>query len=155
MAKKQTKTIGGWKTDMPLWLIGLLALLLMPRVVLHDLHVVPFDSTVYVFWAVAPLVVWLVVALLRKTKRPFYDFVVLGLCYGLFLALTHQILWNASWGDNPPHIGGNLAGQFDPLTESLILRTAAFISSVVTGLVTGIVFGVIAGLATWVRKRAV
>jgi hypothetical protein len=69
--------------------------------------------------------------------------------------LTHQILWDASWGGNPPHIGGNLAGKFSPIAESLILRAFALGSSIATGLVFGVAFGIVAVLAMNLRDRQV
>jgi hypothetical protein len=67
--------------------------------------------------------------------------------------LTHQILWDASWGDAVPHIGGNLAGKLNPIVESLILRAFAVGSSIVTGIVFGVAFGLVAALAMRVRNR--
>ena len=133
--------------------IALLAALTLPRVVAHDLRLIEIDSPAYTVLAVAPLLIWLLVAILRKTQRPFFDFLVLGLVYGLFLGLTHQILWDASWAGNPPHMGGNLAGKFNPLVESLILRAFALGSSIVTGLVFGAAFGIVAFVAMKVRDR--
>jgi hypothetical protein len=148
----EKKYINKFKPDLPLSSIALLALLFIPRVVFHDLKLIAFDAFFYKFLAVAPLIIVLLVALLRRTKRPFYDFLLFGLMYGLFLALTHQILWDVSWGSNLPHIGGNLEGKFSPVTEGLILRTFAFISSVITGLVAGVAFGVIATVAAKIRS---
>jgi hypothetical protein len=141
--------------DLPLLYIVLLAALTLPRVVIHDLGLIEIDSPVYTALAVAPLLIWLLVAVFRKTQRPIFDFLVLGLAYGVFLGLTHQILWDASWGGNPPHIGGNLTGKFSPIVESLILRAFALGSSVATGLVFGAAFGLVAFLATKVRNRHV
>ena len=140
---------------LPLAYIVLLAALTLPRVVVHDLGLLEIDSPVYTILAVAPLLIWLLVAVFRKTQRPLVDFLVLGLAYGLFLGLTHQILWDASWGGNPPHIGGNLTGKLSPIAESLILRAFALGSSIVTGLVFGAAFGVVALLATKLRNRQV
>ena len=133
--------------------ILLLPSLLIPRVVVHDLHLMPINGTSYTLLAVVPLLVWLVVAVARRTEQPMREFLMYGLVYGLLLATAHQISWTASWGANVPHLGGNLAGKLDPLTESLLLRTAAFLSSVATGLVTGALFGGVALLAGRVLRR--
>ena len=111
------------------------------------------DGAAYTALAVAPLLIWLLVAMFRPTTRPFFDFLVVGFAYGAFLGLTHQILWDASWGDQVPHIGGNLAGKFSPLVESLILRAFALGSSIVTGLVFGAAFGLVAVVARKLRGR--
>ena len=78
---------------------------------------------------------------------------LIGLAYGLLLALAHQVLWDISWGDNLPRLHGNLEGKLNPAVEALLLRAAAFISSVVTGLVTGLVFGLIATASAKVQDR--
>lgn len=141
-------------TDMSLWLLLGLALLSIPRVVVHDLEAVSFDSLVYKALAIVPLLIYLGVALFRKNKRPLYDFVVMGLLFGFFLALTHQVFWNAAFGDNPPRLGDNLEGQLSPATEEVLMRIATFISSIVTGVVTGLIFGVVALIAKKVRGRS-
>jgi hypothetical protein len=125
----------------------------VPRVVVHDLKLIPIDGVVYTALAVVPLFIWFLVAIFRNSARPFYDFIVLGLVYGCLLGVTHQILWDASWGSEVPHIGGNLAGKLSPTAEGLILRAFALGSSVMTGLVFGAAFGVVAFVASKVRDR--
>ena len=125
----------------------------MPRVVVHDLKLIPIDGVAYTALAVVPLLIWFLVAVFRKSAKPFYDFIVLGLLYGCLLGVTHQVLWDASWGTDVPHIGGNLAGKLNPTAESLILRAFALGSSVITGLVFGAAFGVVAFVASKVRDR--
>ena len=144
-----------FEPDLPIIAIALLAALTLPRVVAHDLRLIEIDGPAYTALAIAPLLIWLLVALFRRTERPFFDFLVLGLVYGLFLGLTHQILWDASWAGNPPHIGGNLAGKINPFVESLILRAFALGSSIVTGLVFGAAFGIVALVAMKLRDRRV
>lgn len=140
------------ETDLPLAIIGILAILPIPRVVLHDLHAVSFDSLPYKLLAVVPFVAWIGVAVLRKTKRPFVDFLTLGLAFGMLLALTHQLLWDAAWGANPPRIEGNLAGQLAPSVESVVLRAASVASGLMTGLMTGLAAGLVAFGAMKLRK---
>lgn len=140
------------KTDIPFWIIVVLALLAIPRVFIHDLHLLPLDSSIYRLLALGPLVGWVLLATLRNNKRPVYDFIILGLVFGLLLAITHQLTWEASWGDNPPQLHGNLAGQLDPTIEGLLLRGAAVISSLVTGVVFGCIVALIAWVTTTMRR---
>lgn len=140
------------KTDLPLVVIGILAVLPIPRVVLHDLQAVSFDSLLYKLLAVVPFMAWIGVAVLRKTKRPFADFLTLGLAFGVLLALTHQLLWDVAWGGNLPRLEGGLSGQLSPAVEAAILRTASVISSLMTGLMTGLAAGLVAFGATKLRK---
>lgn len=132
-------------------LLGL-ALLAIPRVVVHDLKMVPLDSGFYRALAIAPLVIWLGAAMFWKTSRPVRDFLVLGLCFGVLLGVTHQVLWDAAWGGNTPHIGGNFEGKLSPLVESLVLRGFALGSSLVTGLVFGAPFVLVALGASKLRR---
>jgi hypothetical protein len=142
------------KTDLPFTHIITLAALGVPRVILHDLKLVSFDSPIYKVLAVGPLLIWLLVAIFYKTKSPFHLFIVLGLMFGLLLGVTHQMTWVASWGDNMPHLHGNLEGKLDPTLESLLLRTAAFISSIFTGLFAGVVLGAVSFMSQKVRAKA-
>jgi hypothetical protein len=136
-------------TSLPILLIIVLAALAVPRAVLHDLHAIPLDSPIYTVLAIVPFAIWALFALLGKSKRPIYDFLVLGIIFGLMLAITHQLTWDASWGGNLPHLHGNLEGKLNPVVESLLLRTAAFISS----LLTGVVFGGIVALIAWMTFK--
>jgi hypothetical protein len=139
-------------SNFPLLLVIMLAIIMIPRVVLHDLRVIPLDSVWYKIAAVGPLVAWLGFAVFGRTRRPFYNFLLVGLCFGLLLGVTHQLLWTASWGTNPPHLGGNLAGTMSPIVEELVLRAAAFVSSLGTGLIFGMAFGLIAVAASKLRR---
>jgi hypothetical protein len=129
-----------------------LPLIMIPRVVVHDLHLLPLTSPVYSLMALIPLGVWAFVAATRKTEHPLREFLFIGAVYGVLLGLTHQILWDASFGNNVPHIGGNLAGKLDPFWEEVVLRKFAFISSIGTGLVTGALFGLAAVLGRRMRS---
>jgi len=132
-----------------------LAILAIPRAVVHDLRLMPLDSVGYKTLAIVPFALWFIVAILRRTKKPFVDFLAVGLVSGILLGLAHQLTWEASWGSNLPHLHGNLEGKLNPLLESFLLRSATFISSVVTGLVFGAIFGVIASAASAIRTHAV
>jgi hypothetical protein len=61
------------------------------------------------------------------------------------------VLWSASFGDNQPSLGGNLAGALSPATEAVLLRTFAFGSS----LLTGVGVGVATGAAGWLLSRLI
>lgn len=137
------------KTDLSFVVIFILAALAVPRVILHDLHLIDLESFPYKIMATIPFLVWLGVALFRKTTRPFADFLTLGVVFGLLLALTHQILWTASWQAAPPQ----LHTELDPVVEEIILRVAAAISSVLTGIMLGAVFGLVAWVSSEIRAK--
>jgi hypothetical protein len=128
-------------------LVGL-ALLAVPRVVLHDLGVVQEGTLVNGLLVFGPSAVWIVTAVLTRVPNPLLTLVAVGVIYGVFLATGHQVLWNTAWAGDPPQLGGNLAGQLSTAAESLILRAAAALSSLVTGSLVGAVSGLVAwGLA--------
>lgn len=124
-------------------LIGL-ALLGIPRVVLHDLHLLHEGTVVNAVFVFVPLIVWIVVVLWRRVPNAFVTVLVIGAFYGVLLALGHQLLWGISFGDSPPRLGGNLA-NLDPSIQEMIMRFFAAMSS----LFTGVVVGAITGLVAW------
>lgn len=124
-------------------IIGL-ALLAVPRVILHDLDLIHEGTATNALFVFLPPVVWIVVALAARVPKPFVTILAIGICYGVFLALGHQLLWGVSIADDPPRLGGNLAG-LDPAAQAIIFRVFAILSS----LVTGAVVGAIAGLVAW------
>lgn len=124
-------------------IIGL-ALLAAPRVILHDLDIIHEGTAINAVFVFLPPVVWIVVALVARVPNPFVTILAIGVCYGILLALGHQLLWGVHVGDNPPQLGGNLTG-LDPAVQTVIFRFFAFLSS----LVTGAVVGAIAGLVAW------
>ncbi|GAA0504629.1 hypothetical protein Ade02nite_70430 [Paractinoplanes deccanensis] len=126
-----------------------LALLAVPRVVLHDLDVVQEGDAVNLLLVFVPLVIWIVVAVLAKVPRPFLTLLVVGAIYGVFLALVHQLLWDRSVGAGAA-LGGNLEGRLPPGAEEFVIRTFAVVSSLFTGLLAGAVTGLVA----WGASRA-
>ncbi|SFO34437.1 hypothetical protein SAMN05216207_104611 [Pseudonocardia ammonioxydans] len=133
------------------WAVLGLAALGVPRVVAHDLGPVGgVTNTLLVF---VPILVWLgVVVSLHLVRpeivRPFTTLLAIGSTYGVLVGVAHQLLWPWAF-DTPPRLGGNLAGAVSPTVESLLLRTFAFGSS----LLTGVAVGVVVGAAGWVLVR--
>ena len=78
----------------------------------------------YYVLALTPFAVWLAVAVVRPSRRPFRDFLVLGVLYGLSLVLVHQLFWNAaaSLGHRPPGIAVDFADRFRPELHEAALR---------------------------------
>ncbi|PXY32821.1 hypothetical protein BAY60_08475 [Prauserella muralis] len=133
----------------PLAVAGL-AVLAVPRAVLHDLDAAgPALNAVLVF---APPVVWVLVVLALRVPSPMRALLAVGLVYGLLLAVTHQVLWSESFTEEPT-LGGNLVGVLDPGTETVLLRAFAFVSSVVTGTVVGALAGAVASLLARLLPR--
>jgi hypothetical protein len=130
--------------------IILLAAIAAIRVPLHDLGIVPEGTVVSWLLVCVPLAIWLSVVLRRRVPNPFLALAAVGLAYGVMLAVIHQLLWVAAYDGSPPRLGGNLEGVLSPGLEADVLRTFAFLSSLVTGTVLGAIVGVIA----WVIERA-
>jgi hypothetical protein len=132
---------------LPLLSIIGLALLAAPRVVLHDLGIIDEGTAINALFVVIPPIAWIAVTLAASVPRPILTLIAIGACYGVLLALGHQLLWGVSFADGPPRLGGNLSG-LDPAAQSAILRTVAVLSS----LITGTVVGAICGLVAWVLR---
>lgn len=127
-----------------------LALLAAPRVVLHDLDLIHEGTFVNALFVFVPPIIWIAVVLWKRVPNPFVTLLVTGLCYGILLAVGHQVLWDSAFGGAPPSLGGNLSG-LDPAAQSVILRLFAVISSVFTG----VIVGAITGLVAWGLGKAV
>jgi len=125
----------------PLWVILGLGALGVPRVVLHDLDV--GAQPVYVALTIGPPVVWLAYLIRARPGRVTMSGLLIGCVYGVFLAVTHQVLWTEAF-DEPPKLGGNLEGELEPWLENLVLRGAAVLSSIGTGAAIGLVVGLLA-----------
>ncbi|MEU7589500.1 hypothetical protein AB0A95_24780 [Micromonospora sp. NPDC049230] len=130
-------------------LIGL-ALLAVPRVILHDLDAIQEGDFVNFLLVFVPPVIWIVVALVVRAPKPFLTLLVVGGIYGVFLTLVHQLLWNRSVGDDVT-LGGNLENKLSAGTEELVIRVFATFSSLFTGLLVGAV----AGLVVWGASKLV
>ncbi|MCC9195087.1 hypothetical protein LOC59_15730 [Arthrobacter sp. zg-Y916] len=117
---------------MPLTLMAGLALLGLPRVILHDLHLLGERSPGTWILAIGPVLVWIAVTVLSRSPRPFLSVLVIGLIFGVLLVLTHQLLWTSAF-----------AGNTSPVLNS----PAARIAAIPSGLMTGAAIGAIGGLA--------
>jgi hypothetical protein len=143
-------------TDMPVALMLGLVALALPRTVLADLGVVePESGLLYFVLALMPFVVWLAVAVLRRSRRPVADFVVVGILYGVSLIVVHQALWDVgpSLGHDPPASAVEFAERFDPARQELVLRLYTSGVAMVIGVWTGVVCAVVAWVAHAWRSR--
>ncbi len=125
-------------------LVGLAALA-APRVVLHDFGVVAEGTFVNALLVFVPPLCWIAAVLWKRPPRPFPTVVVIGALYGVFLAIGHQLMWDAAFGGSAPSLGGRLAGM-DPAAQEGVLRAAAVLSSLATGTLVGVVTGAVAAL---------
>lgn len=130
------------------WVVGL-ALLGIPRVVAHDLDLVAPGSLVNFALAVGPPVAWILVVLLARVPKPFMALLVIGIVYGVLLAVAHQLMWTHAWDGHPPGLGGRLDDILPTGAESIVVRSSAFLSSVATG----VLVGAVAGLVGWLIDR--
>lgn len=123
---------------MPVVTLIALAMLGVPRVVLHDLHII--DSAHPLSWilSVGPVAVWVAVAVALKVPRPFVTVLTIGLIFGVLLILTHQVLWSYLYAKNQdfPNDDGAVA---------VVSRLAV----VPGGLFAGAALGALGGLIAW------
>ena len=131
--------------------IILLAALAALRVVPHDLGIVSEGSVAAWLLVFVPLAIWLIVVLRRRVPNPFLTLVVIGVAYGVMLAVGHQLLW-AAWDGRSPRLGGNLEGVLGPGLQAAAFRTATFLSSIVTGTIVGAVVGFVASAIEHARR---
>jgi hypothetical protein len=134
---------------LPFTAIVALALLAVPRVVLHDLGIIHEGDSVNSLLVFVPPLVWIAVALWRRVPNPFLTLLLVGAVYGVLLMAGHQILWHAAWDGAPPTLGGNLGG-LAPGAQEVVTRGFAALSS----LVTGVLVGAVSGLAAWGAGKA-
>lgn len=127
-------------------LIGLAALGL-PRVVLHDLHLIEGASPLNWLLAIGPVAIWIAIAVIKKVPNPFLSLLVVGAIFGVMLVITHQILWDFAFQGAPPTIGNSAAA-------ALIPRIAAIPSGIFTGTMIGAISGLIAWGIQAVGRRA-
>lgn len=125
-------------------LLGLAALG-VPRVILHDLHLITEGTLVNWLLAVAPVAIWIALAVYRKVPKPFLTVLVIGALFGVMLVLTHQLLWDTAFQGQPPSIG--------PDNSTLLPRLAAIVSGLTTGALIGAVGGLVATGLLALRRR--
>lgn len=148
MSASSTASVPGppHRRAFPLWLVLGLAALAVPRVVAHDLRLAPPNGLINALLVFVPPLIWIAVVLWRRPPYPFLTLLLIGFCYGVMLAIGHQLMWAEAFGDNPPQLGGTIAGQLDPAVENLVLRGFAFVSSVATGTIVGAIVGLIGAI---------
>lgn len=130
-----------------------LALLAVPRVVLHDLDLVHEGTFVNLLLVVVPPILWIAVVLRARVRRPVTTILAVGGVYGVLLAITHQVLWNVGLDTATLQLGGNLAG-LSPGAREVVFRIAGAVSSLATGLAVGAVTGVVALGASAAARRS-
>lgn len=130
----------GRRIGLPAWAIVGLAALGVPRAVAHDLG--PVDPVVNSLLVFVPVAIWVVVALWRRIENVFVTLLAVGVCYGIFLGVVHQLLWDVAFEGEGPSLGGNLEGALPSVAEEVVVRGFSFVSSVVTGMLVGAVAGV-------------
>lgn len=143
-------------TDMPVWLMLVLVGLGLPRTVLADLGIVePESGLLYYFLALTPFAAWLATAILRRTRRPVMDFLVLGLVYGLSLVVVHQLLWSVAPSSAHSALAGaiDFAERFDGGLYEVALRGYTVVIAMVIGVGTGAVAALVA-LGAHASRRA-
>lgn len=131
---------------MPVIAMAGLALLGIPRVVLHDLDLISGGSPVTWLLAVGPLAAWVAVTVLRRSPRPFMTVLTTGMMFGVMLVITHQLLWDVAFDGSPPVVGPGDG-------SALIPRIAAIPSGLVTGAAIGAIGGLVAWAVTAARKE--
>lgn len=120
------------------WALVGLASVAVPRVILHDLHIIEEGNPIAWILAIGPVALWIAVAVVKRVPNPFLTVLVIGAIFGVMLVVTHQLLWEVNYQGNPPSIGTGPAGPVIP-------RIAALVS----GLFTGAIIGAIGGLIAW------
>jgi len=142
-------------TDMPMWLVLVLTAVMLPRTILNDLGWLDEGTLAYRILALVPFGIWFVVALVRKTRKPWGDFLVLGVLFGLSLALAHQVLWDvsSSLGHRPPAAAVDFANNFGSSFHDLAVRAYTVMISMGIGIGSGAAFAGIAAIVTRFRPK--
>lgn len=130
-------------------LLGL-SLLGAPRVILHDLSLIKEGSLTNSLFVFVPIIIWISYIVWRNVKRPFLSLVVIGLFYGIFLAITHQFFWDTAFNTSI-HLGGNLS-DLSLLISSMIIRVFAFFSSLTSGVLVGVISGAVASMIYFLKR---
>lgn len=137
----------------PVITLLLLSLLGVPRVITHDLSMVAEGSLINSILVFAPIIIWIVYIVWKGVNKPFLSLLLIGVFYGIFLAIGHQILWSFSF-DAPIQFGGNLS-DLPQTTVNVIARIFAFFSSLITGTVVGVFTGLVGSIVNFIKKSIV
>jgi hypothetical protein len=132
------------RLGLPVWAVLALAVLAVPRAVLHDLDMMPGDRLAGVALALGPPLIWVIVAVAARVPSPLATLSAVGTTYGVALALVHNLLGGDVFGDRGARLGGNLEGELPAALEEVVLRGAATVSSLLTGLAVGLLSGFVA-----------
>jgi len=108
-----------------------LAALGVPRVILHDLHIIDEAHPASWILSLGPVAVWVAVAVVKKVPNPFLTVLTIGLIFAVMLSITHQLLWSSLFES--------------PGTAEAISR----LSPIPGGLFAGLLLGGAGGLAAW------
>lgn len=114
-----------------------LAALAVPRVILHDLHVIAQNDILNWVLALGPMAIWIAATVVKKVPNPFLTVLTIGVIFGVMLVITHQLLWDSAFQGDQPAIG-------DGPGAVVIPRIAAVFSGMFTSALTGAVCGLIA-----------
>lgn len=122
---------------LPLIALPLLAALGLPRVVLHDLHIIEGAEPASWVLALGPVAVWVAVTHVKKVPNPFLTVLTIGVIFGVMLAVTHQLLWGYLYADNPAFLNNIEIAGVSP-------RLAVLPGSLFAGTLLGVVGGLVA-----------
>lgn len=136
---------------MSLWSLFVLSLLGIPRVIAHDLRWIEPQDIANLLLVFVPPVIWLAVVIWKHAESAFSALLIIGLFYGVGLAVAHQLMWGIAF-DTPPTLGGNLA-NLPPALHTLIARVFAFISSLLTGAAIGVGLGIVGKVIQMATQR--
>ena len=128
----------------------LLSLLGVPRLILHDLSLIEegtFTNRLFVF---VPIVIWISYIVWKNVKHPFLSLLVVGIFYGIFLAVGHQLLWDTVF-DTPIQLRENLS-NLPPIFVNILFRFSSIFSSLLTGVFVGSVSGMLASAIYWIKR---
>jgi sulfite exporter TauE/SafE len=140
------------KLGLPIWALASLSLLGLPRVVLHDLDLVPSQAAAGLL-AIVPALIWIGTVVWAQARAPLAALLVVGIGYGVILAICHNLFFDRVFAADPPALAGNLQGRFPAGVEEAMLRVAMSISSVFTGAAVGLICGLIAMGILALRQR--
>ena len=129
---------------LPLLALVALAALALPRVILHDLHVIDEPDPLNWILVFAPVAIWVAVAVAKKVPNPFLTVLVIGAFYGVMLVVTHQLLWDIAFEGSPPALG-----------NSGIATAIPRLASIPGSLFTGALVGAVGGLIAWGLQAAI